>query len=154
MFESTELDLPPFDAKIFKKGNVYYIFDIIRKKQVVLTPEEWVRQHWVHYLSKFKGYPNTLMQIEGGMTLNNLTKRTDLIVFNNLGEKILLAEFKAPHVNITQKVFEQIANYNSKHKVSLLVVSNGLKHIYSNVDFAKSSFVFLQELPNYDTLIK
>lgn len=154
MFKPTVLDLPPFDAKISKKENIYYIFDLIRKKPIVLTPEEWVRQHWIHYLSEFKGYPKSLMQIEGGMSLNDLTKRTDLIVYNNHGQKVLLAEFKAPHISISQKVFEQIANYNSKHQIPLLLVSNGLKHIYSSVNFAEGSFQFLPNLPCYDLLVK
>lgn len=90
------------------------------------------------------------MQIEGGMQLNSLLKRSDLLIYNVEGEKILLAEFKAPHIKITQKVFEQISNYNSVQKVPLLLVSNGLTHIYSKIDFDKKESVFLENLPPAD----
>lgn len=146
------LSLPQFQAKIFKIEGRLYIYDVLRKKKVVLTPEEWVRQHWIHFLPT-KGYNQSLMSIEGGVILNGLQKRTDLIVYNNKGEKILIAEFKAPHIKITQKVFEQISNYNSVHKIPLLLVSNGITHIYSKVDFKKNTFRFLEELPNYDNMI-
>lgn|SRR5690625_3122901 len=152
MFEFAALDLPPIQAKISKEGNKYFIFDVLRRKNVVLTPEEWVRQHWIHYLADIKRYPKSLMQIEGGMQLNKLLKRSDLVVYNNHGNKILLAEFKAPHVKITQKVFEQISNYNSIQKAPVLLVSNGLKHIYSKIDFEKKSYNFLSELPNYELM--
>lgn len=150
MFDFVELDLPPIPARISKRNGKYFIFDVLRKKNVVLTPEEWVRQHWVHYLSENKGYPRSLMQIEGGMQLNSLLKRSDLLIYNVEGEKILLAEFKAPHIKITQKVFEQISNYNSVQKVPLLLVSNGLTHIYSKIDFDKKESVFLENLPPAD----
>lgn len=150
MFDFVELDLPPIPARISKRNGKYFIFDVLRKKNVVLTPEEWVRQHWVHYLSENKGYSRSLMQIEGGMQLNNLLKRSDLLIYNVEGEKILLAEFKAPHIKITQKVFEQISNYNSVQKVPLLLVSNGLTHIYSKIDFDKKESIFLEDLPSAD----
>lgn len=150
MFDFIELDLPPIPARISKRNGKYFIFDVLRKKNVVLTPEEWVRQHWVHYLSENKGYPRSLMQIEGGMQLNSLLKRSDLLIYNVEGEKVLLAEFKAPHIKITQKVFEQISNYNSVQKVPLLLVSNGLTHIYSKIDFDKKESFFLEDLPSAD----
>ncbi|MCY4780214.1 type I restriction enzyme HsdR N-terminal domain-containing protein [Sphingobacterium sp. UT-1RO-CII-1] len=153
MFEPIVLNLPPYPSKISRKLGKLYIFDDLRKKDLVLTPEEWVRQHWVNYLHKFKKYPKSLMQIEGGLSLNTLQKRSDLLIFNNQGEKILLAEFKAPTVKITEKTFSQIANYNTIHKIPLLLVSNGIQHYYCKIDFELQRFDFIEELPDYNTQV-
>lgn len=150
MFKPTPLNLPPFQAKIKKKQEQYYIFDELRKKYLVLTPEEWVRQHWVDYLNKQYRYPLSLMKIEGGLLLNSLQKRSDLVIYNTLGERILLAEFKAPTVKITEKAFSQIANYNSIYKIPLLLVSNGIQHYYCRINFDQGNFDFLSELPSFD----
>jgi len=120
MFKPIPLNLPPFSAKLTQAKDGLMIFDVLRKKNLVLTPEEWVRQHWIHYLSISKKYPKSLMKTEGGLILNTLQKRSDLLLYNNMGEKILLAEFKAPHIKITQDVFDQIARYNTVHKIPLL----------------------------------
>ncbi|WP_425443440.1 type I restriction enzyme HsdR N-terminal domain-containing protein [Sphingobacterium gobiense] len=153
MFEPIPLNLPPYLSRITQKLDKLFIFDELRKKDLVLTPEEWVRQHWVHYLHKHKGYPKSLMHIEGGLKLNAVQKRSDLIVFNNNGEKILLAEFKSPTVKITDKAFRQIANYNSIYKIPLLVVSNGIAHFYCRIHFEENRFEFLPELPNYSSVL-
>jgi len=150
MFKPIPLNLPPFQAKISKKQEQYYIFDELRKKYLLLTPEEWVRQHWVDYLNKNFKYPLSLMKIEGGLLLNSLQKRSDLVIYNTLGERILLAEFKAPTVKITEKTFSQIANYNSIYKIPLLLVSNGIQHYYCRIDFDQGNFDFLSELPSFD----
>lgn len=150
MFEPIPLNLPPYPSKITKKQDKLFIFDALRKKELVLTPEEWVRQHWINYLHIHKKYPKALMQSEGGLVLNTLQKRSDLLIFNTKGEKILLAEFKAPTVKITEKVFQQVANYNSIHKIPLLLVSNGIEHHYCKIDFSTNSFEFLAELPDYE----
>ena len=113
-----------------------YIFDEIRRKYLVLTPEEWVRQHVVQYIIKEKGYPKALIKLEGGLKLNSLQKRTDIVVFNTQGEKILLVECKAPTVRITQNTFDQIARYNIIHKVPLLFVSNGLQHYACKINIS------------------
>lgn len=89
------------------------------------------------------------MKTEGGLKLNTLQKRSDLLIYNNLGEKIILAEFKAPHIKITQAAFEQIANYNTVHRIPLLLVSNGLEHFYCKISFDSQSYEFLKELPDY-----
>src|SRR5690606_47454 len=98
-------------------------------------------------------YPKPLMQIEGGLKLNTLQKRSDLLIYNNSGQKILLAEFKAPTVKITEKTFHQIANYNSVHKIPLLLISNGLEHYYCRIDFQENKFEFIPELPNYNSAL-
>jgi len=118
----------------------------------VLTPEEWVRQHFVQYLIQHKNYPKTLIKLEGGHKLHGMPKRSDIIVFNPSGDKILLVECKAPSVTIDQKTFDQIARYNMVHKVKLLAVTNGLQHYYCGIDFEKSNYTFLEDLPNYKDL--
>lgn len=149
MFKPTPLNLPPYALKLKRIDDKVYVFDELRKRHLLLTPEEWVRQHWVQHLNKHKRYPKALMRIEGGMTLQGLQKRTDLVIYNTEGEKILLAEFKAPGVKISQKTFEQISNYNSQHKIPLLLVSNGLEHYYCRINFENSSCDFIEDLPNY-----
>lgn len=150
MFKPVPLNLPPFPLKLSRSQNKTYVFDVLRKKNLLLTPEEWVRQHWIHFLHEHKNYPKSLMQAEGGLLLNELQKRSDLIIFNTQGEKILLAEFKAPGVKISEKTFEQISRYNSIHKIPLLLVSNGLHHYYCRINFEEGSYTFLTDLPNYN----
>ncbi|MEO6522347.1 MAG: type I restriction enzyme HsdR N-terminal domain-containing protein [Mucilaginibacter sp.] len=143
------LNLPPYPFKISDQNGTLFLFDEIRKKEVVLTPEEWVRQHFVQYLIKEKGYPRSLIKLEGGLKLNGNAKRSDIVVFNNKGEKILMVECKAPSVKITQQVFDQVARYNIVHKVPVLAVSNGLQHYYCNINFDKQSYDFIPELATY-----
>lgn len=150
MFHPTPLHLPPYAAKITEDKGRFFIFDELRKKNLVLTPEEWVRQHWVQHLVREKKYPKSLIKLEGGLVLNSLQKRSDLLIYNTAGDKILLAEFKAPHVKITQAVFEQIANYNTIHRIPILLVSNGLQHYYCRIDFEAKRYTFLDELPQYE----
>jgi len=150
MFTPIPLNLPTYAAKIQQDGTKSYIFDELRKKQLVLTPEEWVRQHWVQHLIRAKRYPKALIKLEGGLKLNDMPRRSDLVVFDTNGNKILLAEFKAPSVKITQAVFEQIARYNTVHRIPFLLVSNGLQHYYCHIDFERGSFKFLADLPDFN----
>ena len=149
MFTPHPLNLPPYPAKITKRDGNVYIFDELRKKHLRLTPEEWVRQHWIQHLCKAYGYPKALMKQEGGIYLNSLQKRSDLVVYHPNGEQVLLAEFKAPTVKITEKTFWQIANYNTIYKIPLLLVSNGIEHYYCRVNFQSGEYSFLPELPSY-----
>lgn len=149
MFKPTQLNLPPYALKLKRIGEKVYVFDELRKRNLLLTPEEWVRQHWVQHLATEMKYPKSLMKIEGGMALQGLQKRTDLVIYNNEGKKILLAEFKAPEIKITQKTFEQISNYNTQHRIPLLLVSNGLQHYYCRINFEDKTFDFLEALPIY-----
>lgn len=151
MFKGTPLNLPPYPFQLREENNKVYIFDELRKKYLIVTPEEWVRQHWIQFLINHKEYPKTLIQSEGGLIVNELQKRTDLVVFNNLGERILIAEFKAPKIKITQQVFDQIARYNFIHKIPLLLVSNGLTHYYCKVDFENQTYNFLEDLPTFSS---
>ncbi|MBD1393181.1 type I restriction enzyme HsdR N-terminal domain-containing protein [Mucilaginibacter glaciei] len=146
------LNLPPHPFKLTDHNGQLSLFDEIRKRTIILTPEEWVRQHFVQYLIKHKQYPKSLIKLEGGLKLNGQAKRTDIVVFNSTGQKILLVECKAPGVSINQATFDQAARYNIVHKVPLLVVSNGLQHYYCLIDFDTETYKFLEELPNYKTL--
>ncbi len=143
------LNLPPYPFKIIDDNGRLTLFDDIRKKFIILTPEEWVRQHFVQYLINHKGYPKSLIKLEGGLKLHGNARRTDIAVFNTAGERMLLVECKAPSVNITQKAFDQVARYNMVHKVSLLAVSNGLSHFYCQIDYVSESYQFIEDLPRY-----
>ncbi|MBC8984804.1 type I restriction enzyme HsdR N-terminal domain-containing protein [Pedobacter sp. N36a] len=151
-FNPTALNLPQYPFKITLKDNKHFIFDEVRKKHLVLTPEEWVRQHFIQYLILIKKFPRTLIQIEGGLNLNQLRKRSDIVIFNTSGERIMVIECKAPAVNITQAVFDQASRYNSVHKAKWLVVTNGLKHCYALIDHLAENFQFIEELPEYQQL--
>lgn len=146
------LNLPPYPFKITDDGGVLSLFDEIRKRNIIITPEEWVRQHFVQYLIGHKNYPKSLLRLEGGHKLHGKQKRSDIIAFNSTGQKILLIECKAPEVNITQKVFDQIARYNMVHKIGLLAVTNGLQHYYCRIDFEQNSYQFISELPEYQQI--
>jgi hypothetical protein len=143
------LHLPPYPFKITEHKGQLTLFDDIRKKNIVITPEEWVRQHFVQYLINQKQYPKTLIKLEGGHKLHGMPKRSDIVVYNPAGQKVLLIECKAPSVIINQSTFDQIARYNMVHQTKLLAVSNGLQHYYCRVDFKTREYQFIEELPGY-----
>ena len=143
------LNLPTYKFKIKSNENNHLIFDIVRKKYMVLTPEEWVRQHLIHFLIEEKNYPISLIGVEKKLTINNLTKRTDILVFNTLGKPEIIVECKAPSVKITQNAFDQIARYNLKLSANYLIVSNGLEHYFCQLDTKNEAYVFLENIPNY-----
>ena len=143
------LNLPPYAFKITKNDGKLTLFDPIRKKEIMITPEEWVRQHFIQYLINQKKYPKSLIKLEGGHKLAGMSRRTDILVYNQQGDKLLLVECKAPSVTINQKTFDQVARYNLIHKVKLLAVTNGLKHYYCNINFESNTYSFLDDLPNY-----
>lgn len=145
------LNLPPYPFRITERGGQFFVFDEIRKKTLLITPEEWVRQHFIQFLVAQKKYPKSLIQLEGGLKLHGQSKRSDILVFNSLGEKILLVECKAPSVKITQAVFDQIARYNIIHRVPLLAVTNGLQHFYCKINFDEEKYCYLKELPDYES---
>lgn len=149
MFKPIPLNLPPFPFKLSEQGGVIYVFDELRKKKLVLTPEEWVRQHFIQFLILQKKYPKTLIKLEGGLKLNQLQKRTDILIFNKEGKADVLVECKATTVKIDQKVFDQAARYNMIHQVNYLLVSNGLVHYCCKMDYTKQTYTFLEELPSY-----
>ncbi|WP_234735844.1 type I restriction enzyme HsdR N-terminal domain-containing protein [Tellurirhabdus bombi] len=143
------LNLPEFDHKIKQIEGKAYIFDVLRKKYVRITPEEWVRQHVIHLLINQYRYPKALIRTEGGLVLNQMQKRTDLLVYNRSGEPFLLVECKAPHIPLKQQVFDQISRYNQVHKAPYLVVTNGLTHFCCCIDAQSAQFTFMADLPAY-----
>jgi hypothetical protein len=146
------LNLPTCKLRIKSNKNKLAIFDIIRKKYVVLTPEEWVRQHFIHYLINEKNYPNSLIAVEKKLTINNLVKRTDILVFNTNGQPEIIVECKAPNITITQETFDQIARYNLKLNAHFLIVSNGLTHFFCKMDVENETYIFLENVPNYSNI--
>jgi len=144
------LNLPPVEFNIKSNQNKQFIFDIIRKKYVVLTPEEWVRQHIIHYLITQKRTPKSLIAVEKQLTINTLKKRFDILVFNTKGLPELIIECKAPSVKISQETFNQISRYNLEIKATHIMVSNGLQHYYCKLDTTYKKYHFLKELPKYN----
>ena len=149
-----DLNLPKYEVRLKKEKDKRYIFDVVRKKYLVLTPEEWVRQHFVHYLHNNKGVPLSLFSIEKEMMYNKQKKRTDIIVYGNRGEPKILIECKAPEVKISQDTFDQIARYNMVLKVPYLIVTNGMDHYYCLIDYNKNSYIFIKDIPNYTEITK
>ncbi len=148
------LNLPTYSFNIKLIEQRKHIFDFIRKKFVLLTPEEWVRQNFLRYLVDEKKYPASLIAVEKEFKLNKLSKRSDAVVYNKAGKPFLIIEFKAPEVKINQKVFDQIARYNMKFKVGYLIVSNGMEHYCCKIDYLNNSYVFLKEIPDYFNFTK
>jgi hypothetical protein len=144
-----KLNLTTYNFKFKSSENKTLIFDKLRKKYMVLTPEEWVRQHFVYFLIEEKKYPVSLIAIEKQLTINNLKKRSDILVFNTDGKPEIIVECKAPSIKITQDAFDQIARYNLKLKANYLVVTNGLEHFYCKMDFKKETYIFLKMIPDY-----
>lgn len=144
-----KLNFPEYSFRFKNSENKVLIFDEIRKKFVVLTPEEWVRQHVIKFLLQEKKYPKSYINVEKNIKINGLTKRYDVVVFNPNGSIFLLVECKAPEVSITQNVFDQIARYNLKLNAQHLMVTNGLNNYFCLMDFLNEKYIFLKELPNH-----
>jgi len=142
------LNLPVFDTKIATRNGKNVIFDVIRRRYVALTPEEWVRQHFVHFLIVHKGYPSSLMANEVLLNLNG----TKTVLYKRDLSARMIVEYKAPHIEITQAVFDQITRYNMVLKVDYLVVSNGMQHYCCRMDYDTQSYSFLSDIPDYDAL--
>ena len=144
-----KLNFPSYTFRFKNSENKVAIFDEIRKKFVVLTPEEWVRQHVVQYLLVEKKYPKSLINVEKLVKVNGLNKRYDVVVFQPNGEIFMLIECKAPEVAISQETFDQIAQYNLKLNAQYLMVTNGLNHYFCQMDFENEKYVFLKEAPDF-----
>jgi hypothetical protein len=149
-----KLNLPEYQFKTRVNNNgKREIFDEFRKKYVVLTPEEWVRQNFVTYLKNEKNYPPSLIAIERGIIVNSMKKRFDAVIFNRNGDPKVLIEFKAPDVKINQKVMEQISAYNIKLKVGFLIISNGITHYCCKLNNERNGFDFLDKIPSFDDIV-
>lgn len=147
-----QLNFPHFEFRIRETENRKEIFDPVRRKYVALTPEEWVRQHLILYLINVKKVPAALIGVEKRLLLNKMSKRFDLVVFSRSAQPILLAECKSPNVEVTEKVFDQAARYNLGLNVSYFLITNGLKHYSCRIDYEKTQYVFIGEIPPFDEM--
>lgn len=147
-----ELNLPGVELRIRDRDGKHEVFDPVRKKHVSLSAEEWVRQHFLHFLINQKRVPPSLIAVETSIKYNRLSKRCDVVVYNRSGQPVLIVECKAPEIEISQDVFHQVAMYNMTLKVRYLVVTNGLDHYTCVVDHEKGSFHFLKDVPDFDEM--
>ena len=144
-----QLNLPGYSFRTTQKEGKSFIFDAYRHRWVKLTPEEWVRQHFVRYLADVKHYPASLMALERSLKFNRQDFRADVVVFSTSGIPLLVVECKAPEVKISQKVFDQIVRYNFEFQVEYLIVTNGLSHFCCKIDKANQTYEFMNEIPEY-----
>lgn len=150
----SSLNLPSYPVKLNDNNGVRSIYDPLRKKYIVLTPEEWVRQHFINFLSQHKAYPIELMANEVLLRLNSTSKRCDTVVYDKYLTPIAIIEYKAPHIKITQEVFEQIYRYNIVLRVKYLIVSNGMQHFCCKIDYKQNTSTFLPDIPSYQDMLK
>ena len=148
-----KLNLPSFDIKLKGTKEHPMIFDILRRKYITLTPEEWVRQHFVHFLVEHHGYPAALMTNEIQLKVGDKVLRADTVLYSKELKPLMIIEYKAPHIPITQKVFDQISVYNMLLHVDFLVVSNGLQHYVCKMDYQSKKYLFLEDIPDYQFLL-
>ena len=152
--ETNQMDftLPEYSLNIKRDGDHLVIFDTLRDRFVALTPEEWVRQRFVRWLIEERGFRAGLMGNEVSIIQNGIKRRCDTIVHDGQGAPLVIIEYKAPHVVLTQKVFDQIVRYNMVLHARYLIVSNGVTHYCCHIDYDSHSYCFLDDIPNYDQL--
>ena len=143
------LNLPPSDLRLRDADSRRQVYDILRRRYVALTPEEWVRQHFVHFLIEHKGYPKGLLANEVELRVGEKRLRCDTLLYDRTLQPQMIVEYKAPTIAITQHVFDQIAAYNLILHVDYLIVSNGLQHYCCRMDYSRKTYTFLQDIPNY-----
>lgn len=144
-----KLNLPSFEFELRQEGGRVQIFDPLRKRHVTLTPEEWVRQHFIHYLIHHLKYPRSLIKVEGGLTFNTLQKRSDIVVFDRAGSPWMVIECKAPDLKLSERTVLQASTYNHSLKAKYLVVTNGMSHICCKVNWEDSHSVVIPVMPEY-----
>ena len=149
-----QLTLPPYQIRVKETHGRKQIFDILRRKYVALTPEEWVRQHFVHFLINHKGYPATLLANEVKLNVGDKKLRADTVLYSRQLKPQVIIEYKAPQIEITQKVFDQIMVYNMLLHVDYLIVSNGIKHYCCKIDYNNQKYLYLEDIPNYDIILQ
>ena len=142
------LNLPPFEYKLKKAEGKLWIFDVIRKKYLVLLPEEWVRQHFIHYLIS-QGDPKSLIRVEGGLHFNQVQKRSDIVVFDRNGEPWMIIECKSPDIPVGEETVFQVSTYNSTLKAKFITVTNGIRHLFASTDWTRNTTKWLPALPEY-----
>jgi hypothetical protein len=143
------LNLPSFDYSIKKADGKVWIFDVIRKKFIVLTPEEWVRQHFIHYMINSLKYPKALVKVEGGLSYNQLQKRSDIVVYNREGVPWMIVECKSPDQKLNQQTLQQVSVYNNTLRATYIAVTNGLVHVCCKMDWDEKQSVLLDVFPQY-----
>ena len=146
------LNLPQYEINITEKDGKRMIFDFLRRKFVALTPEEWVRQHFTHYLVEHKGYPKALLGNEVELQIGDKKLRCDTILYNKEAQPRMIIEYKAPTVKLQQKTFDQISAYNLLLRVDYLIISNGLEHYCCQMDYEQRQYRFLPDIPDYEKL--
>ena len=144
-----ELNFPKFEYRFKSTENKVSIFDVIRKKFIILQPEEWVRQHCIHYLMNVKKFPLSLINVEKELIINGLKKRYDIVVYNSDGSIHLIVECKSYKVEINQNTFDQIARYNLTLDANYLMVTNGINHYYCQMNMQEERYAFLRDIPEY-----
>lgn len=145
-----QLNLPPFNIKVAEREGQTTIYDFLRHRYIRLTPEEWVRQHFTHFLVEHKGYPTALLANEVTIDVNGVARRCDSVLYKAAGGMPrMIIEYKTPHIHITQSVFQQIYSYNSVLRADYLIVSNGINHYCCHVDYDNMRVDFLKDIPNY-----
>lgn len=149
----SQLNLPEYKFRIKKQDEKLFIFDTQRKKFVALTPEEWVRQHFIRFLIEEKYYPAALLAVEKQLVVNGMKKRCDAILYDIYGHPQVIIEFKAPQVTLNQQTFDQVAVYNSKLNVNLLIISNGLEHYCCKINPDTNQYDFFTTIPSFDQII-
>ncbi len=147
-----QLNLPTYPLKVSKRSGKPHVFDIFRKRFVVLTPEEWVRQHFLWWLTEEKAYPQGLIAVEAPLQYNRMDRRADAIIYGKNGKPLMIIECKAADVPVTQDVFDQVARYNVPHGVAYLIVTNGLKHYCCFRNPENNQWHFLDHIPEYERI--
>ena len=147
-----QLTLPPYQLRVKETHGRKQIFDILRRKYVALTPEEWVRQHFIHYLVEHKNYPSSLLANEVSLQIGEKRMRADSVLYDNQLHPRMIIEYKAPNITLTQKVFDQITVYNLLLHVDYLIVSNGMITYICKMDYEKQTYKFLEAIPNYENI--
>ena len=146
------LNLPTFQINLAGTRQHPTIFDILRRKHVALTPEEWVRQHFIHFLIEQKGYPNTLLANEVQLKIGDKSMRADSVLYDTDLHPRMIIEYKAPSVQLTQRMFDQISVYNMLLHVDYLIVSNGLQHYCCRMDYEHNTYTFIHNIPAYNEI--
>ena len=147
-----QLNLPAYDVRICESNGRQMIFDFLRRKYVALSPEEWVRQHFTHFLIEHKGYPKGLVANEIELHIGDKRLRCDTLLYNKEMQPRMIIEYKAPHIKIQQKTFDQIVVYNLLLHADFLVVTNGLQHYCCQMDYERHTDRFLTDIPDYAAL--
>lgn len=148
------LNLPAFEVRLAQKNGKKMIYDFLRRRYITLTPEEWVRQHFTHFLVEHKHYPAVLIANEVGMDIGGVNRRCDTVLFHREGGRPrLIIEYKAPSIPITQEVFNQICAYNSVLRADYLIVSNGISHYCCHIDYQQNTVQFLPDIPAFEELL-